>query len=315
MPKNMTPYNQFYDQTIRSGAAGVSVARSQIARYLITDVAAASTSNAMAAVNLGAQVQSVITGFTAPDYPRNVVIDGNVSGITGNVKVYGTDFEGAAINETIALNGTTDVAGALAFKTVTKVDLPVQVHTPAKQKATVEVTQGAQDAGSTVFTFVSAATGDAFDVSVAFLAGDDTPAEAATKLIAGLNANATFSAKWLAAAGSGANITIESKTFEAQDATINLTVKTAGASAITLGAIAVDTVAGVPYDKVSVGYGTKIGIPFLLTADEKVLVKLFDNSADSGTVTASATVLSANVLALNGTPNGAKDVELYILTP
>jgi hypothetical protein len=163
-----------------------------------------------------------------------------------------------------------------------------------------------------VFTFVSLQTGDAFDITVAFLVGDATAAAAATKLAAGLNANATFAAKWLAAAA-GANVTIESKAFAAQDNTINLTVKTAGDSDITLDSIAVNTVPGVAEDKVSVGIGKKFGIPYMLTADELVFIKLFDGTADTGTVTADVDEIEKNVIELHGTPNGAKAIDLYIV--
>lgn len=299
---------------IKTDAGNFAVDRSFIAHYNIpaADATAESDTAVMALTALGAKAASVLTGFTDPTVPRNVKIDGSAANMTGNVKVYGTNFGGDAINETIALNGTTAVAGSLAFASITKVDLPARTNTPAKQKATVAVTQGAQAAGSTVFTFISAATGDAFDITVTFLVEDDTTAKAATKLAAGLNANATFAAKWLAAAAT-ANVTIESKTYEAQDATINLTVKTAGDSAITLGSITVDTVSGVAEDKVSIGVGKKFGIPYLLTADELVIVKLFDNAADSGAVTPDDNELEKNVIALNGTPDGLKPIDLYIL--
>ena len=310
----MYPYNFKRGQTIQTDATGVAVDRSFLAHYNIpaADATAESDTAVMALTALGAEAASVLTGFTDPAVPRNVTIDGSAANMTGSVKVYGTNFAGDAINETIALSGVTAVAGDLAFKTVTKVDLPVQTNTPAKQKATVAVTQGAQAAGSTVFTFLSVQTGDAFDITVAFLVGDDTTAKAATKLAAGLNANATFAAKWLAAAAT-ANVTIESKAYAAQDDLINLTVKTAGTSAITLGSIAVNTVSGVAEDKVSVGVGKKFGIPYMLPADELVIVKLFNNSADTGTVTPDDNELEKNVIALNGTPDGKKPIDLYII--
>lgn len=310
----MYPYNHKRGQTIQTDAAGVSTDRAFLAHYNVPAASAAAESDTavLALTALGTAAATVTTGITSPAVPRNVKINGSAANMTGNVKVYGTNFAGDAINETIALDGTTAKPGNLAFASVTKVDLPVQTNPPAKQKATIAVTQGAQAAGSTVFTFVSVQTGDAFDITVAFLIGDDTTAEAATKLAAGLNADATFAAKWLAAA-STANVTIESKAYAAQDDSINLTVKTAGDSAITLGSIAVDTVAGVAEDKVSVGLGKKFGIPYLLTADELVIVKLFNLTADTGTVTADADELEKNVIALNGTPDGEKAIDLYII--
>ena len=115
------------------------------------------------------------------------------------------------------------------------------------------------------------------------------------------------------AASSEANITIEAKDYANQDDTINLTVKTAGDSNVTLGTITTNTVSGVAEDKISIGIGKKFGIPYMLPADELVIVKLFDNSADSGTVTPDADELEKNVIALNGTPDGLKPIDLYII--
>lgn len=64
---------------------------------------------------------------------------------------------------------------------------------------------------------------------------------------------------------------------------------------------------------VDVGWGKKIGIPYKLANAALVLVKLFNGSTDSGTVTASASSLAANALALNGTPDGTKDADLYVI--
>lgn len=64
---------------------------------------------------------------------------------------------------------------------------------------------------------------------------------------------------------------------------------------------------------VDVGWGKVFGIPYLLEADEQVLVKLFNKAADSGTVTPDALDIEKNVIALNGTPDGLKDIDLYIV--
>ena len=308
----MYPYNNKKGQLIQTDARGVSADHSFLAHYQVPNAAAESNIAVMALTALGASAATVLLGLTDPDAPRNIKAIASKAGITTKVTVNGLNFAGEVISEEITLNGLTVVAGDIAFKKITSVSLPARTNAPAKQKATVAVTQGAQATGTTVFTLTSAATGAAYDISIAFLAADDTTAEAATKLAAGLNADATFAAKWLAAS-SGANVTIESLTYEAQDATINLVVKTAGDSAITVGAITVNTVAGVAEDKVSVGVGKKFGIPYMLTADELVIIKLFDNSADSGTVTPDDDEIEKNVIALNGTPNGAKNIDLYII--
>jgi hypothetical protein len=313
---NMYPYNHKKGQKIQTDATGVSVDRAFLAHYHIAaeDAAAESDNAVLALTALGATASSVTTGFTNPAVPRNVKVDGSAVNITGNVKVYGTNFAGEVINETIALNGTTAVAGNLAFRTITTVDLPARTNTPAKQKATVAVTAGASAAGDSVLTFTAAALGDDSpkDITVTLTAEDNTTAEAAAKIAAALNADEDFAAHFVAAS-SDANVTIESKVYAAQDATINLIVKTAGTPNIAVDSIDVDTVSGVAEDKVSIGTGKKFGIPYLLTADELVILKLFDNSADSGTITADADELEKNVIALNGTPDGEKPIDLYIV--
>ncbi|MGD0002881.1 MAG: hypothetical protein ABSE06_01485 [Anaerolineaceae bacterium] len=91
--------------------------------------AAVSATAVHAAITLLATTQAIVTGFTNPDFPRNVTIKGTMAGasLTGNVKIYGLNMDGANITETIALNNNNEVLGNLAFKTVTRVDLPVRV--------------------------------------------------------------------------------------------------------------------------------------------------------------------------------------------
>jgi hypothetical protein len=70
-----------------------------------------------AAVTLTAGSQNISTAITASDYPRTTTIKGNAEGIAGDVMVYGTNIDDEEISETIALDGTTEVEGAVAFKT------------------------------------------------------------------------------------------------------------------------------------------------------------------------------------------------------
>lgn len=62
-----------------------------------------------------------------------------------------------------------------------------------------------------------------------------------------------------------------------------------------------------------IGFGTKFGIPYLLESAELVILKFFNKAADTGTVTADASELEKNVFAINGTPDGAKDIDLYLI--
>ncbi len=296
---------------IKTDAGNFAVDRSFLAHYHLTPAAA--DADGIAAFTLGAGAQTITSGFNAIPEPRNVTITPSAAAVTGTtVKVYGVDFAGDAIDESFTTNGTSAKVGAKAFAAVTKVDLPIQSSTPAKQKATISVTAAAAAAGTSVYTFTSAATGTAYDISCAYLSTDDTETKAATKLKAALNADTKFKAKWLAA-GTGADITIESLTYAGQDSTINLVLKTAGDSNVTLGSITANTVTGVAEDVVNVGWGKVIGIPYKLAADELVIANLFDNADDNGTVANSATDLCSNTFALAGTPDGAKPLDLYII--
>lgn len=300
--------------TIKTDAGNLSVDRSFLAHYSIAaaDAAAESDDGVLAATDLNAAAQSITTGLTSPAVPRNIKVDGNASGINNVVKIYGTNFAGEAITEEITPNGMTAVAGALAFASVTKVDLPIEDHTAAKQKTTSAVS-AATGAGTAVLTVAAAIIGEAgVDVSVVLAAGDVvSTTTAATAIKNALNANAAFAAHFVATSSTN-SVIMEAKVAAPQDATVDLTVKSAGDTGLVIGAITVDTTAGVR-DRISVGWGKKFGIPYMLTAAEQVVVKLFNNAADTGTVTADADELEKNVIALNGTPDGLKPIDLYII--
>lgn len=68
----------------------------------------------------------VTTGITNPDVARLLTIKGNALNEAGDVVIVGTNINGEAITETIALNGTSEVAGILAFASVTKITLPAR---------------------------------------------------------------------------------------------------------------------------------------------------------------------------------------------
>lgn len=66
-------------------------------------------------------------------------------------------------------------------------------------------------------------------------------------------------------------------------------------------------------ETVDVGWGSKFALPYKIATAGLVLVKLFDGSTDTGTVTANATDLAKNVYDPNGTPDGLKALDFYIL--
>lgn len=314
----MYPYNHKRGQRIRSDIPGVALDRSFLAHYHIDaeDAVAGSSDGVHAAMNLGAAVQAITTGITNPAVPRNIRIDGNVSGITGKVKITGTDFAGTVITEEIQADGTTAKDGALAFKTVTKIDLPVQNHTPAAQTETIQVTAGASGAGDISVAVTAAALGDDSPVSVTvtLTAEDNTAAEVAAKIMAALNDDAKISAAFTATVtgDDSDTITLTAKAPAANDTTLAMAL-TAGTTGVTVGSSTAGTT-GVPYDQISVGWGDKFGLPYKLYADELVILKLFNKAKESteGTVTADATNLAKNVYDPHDTSLGV-DIDLYII--
>lgn len=81
-----------------------------------------------AAYTLGSGAVDVTTSITNPDFPRNASIKGNAGGIAGNVIITGTDINDAAATDTIALNGSSEVAGDVAFKTITNINFPAKTN-------------------------------------------------------------------------------------------------------------------------------------------------------------------------------------------
>ncbi len=314
----MYPYNHKMGQRIQTDAPGVAVDRAFLAHYHIDaeDAPAASSDGVLAATNLGEAVQSITTGITSPAVPRNIRVDGNVSGINGKVKIYGTNFAGDAITEEIQANGTTAVDGNLAFKTVTMIDLPIQNHTPAAQTETIKVTAGCSIAGDISVAVTAAALGDdsPASVTVTLTTDDNTAAEVAAKIVDALNIDDTISAAFTASVtGEDSDtVTLTANAPAANDDTLAIAV-TAGSTGVTVGSSTNGTT-GVPYDVVSIGWGDKFGIPYKLYADELVILKLVNKAKEvsEGTVTADATDLAKNVYDPTDATLGV-DIDLYII--
>jgi hypothetical protein len=126
----MNGYNPLMGQKLKTDVPSVAVDRAFLAHFQVAAAAAtvASNVNVHAAITLGAAAQDIIADITNPSVPRNIIVKGNAAGNAGNVVITGTNYAGAVITETIALNEATAVAGAKAFKTVTKITVPIQTH-------------------------------------------------------------------------------------------------------------------------------------------------------------------------------------------
>jgi hypothetical protein len=278
------------------------------------DAATSGTIGILAFTSLGAAAQEILSAINNPAVPRNVQIDGNVSGIDGVVTVHGTNYADAEIEEEITANGTSTVAGAKAFKSITKIDLPIQDHSRVAQVETATAAGTVTTAGNALVTVTSALfeSDETIDVLVEL---DDDANAIALAVRTALAANEVVSAHFTVS-GSDAAIILTAKVAAANDATLNIAIDDGageGASeGVTTAATSANTTAGVDYDKISVGWGDKFGLPFILTHD--TLVKAYlDNSADSASVTINADELEKNVIDMSGSPDGAKDIDAYFI--
>lgn len=311
-------YKKDYGQEITTDVDEFGVPRAFLAHIHIpaATAVAASSDGVHAAMNLSATTQAITTGTTNPAWPRNIRVDGNVSGIDGMVKITGTNFADEVITEDITSSGTNAVDGNLAFKTVTQIDLPIQDHTPAKQSETIQVTHGCSTAGDlpVVVTATTLLGADSpVTVTVPVTTDMNDAAEVAAAVVAALNEDEDVGAVFVATVtGVGEDtITLTAKDYAANDTTLEIAF-TVGSTGVTVGSSTNGTT-GIPVDTLSVGWGDKFGLPYLLYADELVFVKLFNKAVDTGTVTADAADLEKNVFDPNGAPDGLKDIDLYII--
>ncbi|MFX4263119.1 hypothetical protein ACOBQJ_13105 [Pelotomaculum propionicicum] len=298
---------------IKTDAPGIVLDRAFLANLMVAaaDAVAASAAGVLALTNLGAAAQDVSAGITHPAVPRALSIVGNVSGITGNVVLTGTNYGGETITETLALNGTTTVNGAKAFKTITNVNLPAQTHTPAAQTETIEVTHKADAAGTITMTITAAALGDPVPVAVE-VEQDDAVGAVAALIAEALNDNEDVAAAFTASANA-AVVTLTAFKPLANDGTLAFGFVDTDTTGVTCGASTNGTT-GVPYDKVSVGWNDILGLPYRLS--HNTVLAAYLNNVKEGTapsVAISATALESNTIDLNSALDGhAVDVYLIV---
>lgn len=316
----MASYKHDFGQTITTDAEGVGVDRAFLAHYHVAaaDATAESDTAVMGLTVLGTAAASITAGLTNPAVPRNIKVDASTN-ITTKVKVHGTNFAGEVISEELELTGTTAKAGSLAFKTITKVDLPARTNVPAKQTETIQVTAGCSTSGDiavavTATTLLGAKSGASVTVTLSST-DHDSAAEVVAAVVDALNEDADISAVFTASiTGDDADtILLTTNEYAANDTSLAIAF-TAGDTGVTVGSSTNGT-SGVAEDKVSVGLGKKFGLPYKLYTDELVILKLFNKAVENteGAVTADASNLEKNVYAPNGTPDGTKDIDLYII--
>jgi hypothetical protein len=81
-----------------------------------------------AAYTLGATGVNVTTSITNPDVPRIASIKGNAGGITGAVVLTGTNIDDTVITDSIDSDGSSEVFGIKAFKSITNIAFPMKTN-------------------------------------------------------------------------------------------------------------------------------------------------------------------------------------------
>lgn len=293
--------------------AGTKIDRAYLAHLEVpaAKAPAASSDGVLPATNLGAETQEITAGITNPAVPRNIRIVGNVDGITGKVKITGTNFAGKVITEEIQANGTTAKDGNLAFKTVTKIELPVQNHTPAAQTETIEVTKAPENDGNITVTVTAAALGSPVSVTVTLNTTDhDDVTKTAAAIVTELNDDDDIKAAFTASNEAGV-ITLTANEPAANDDTLAIAV-TAGETGMTVGDSTNGT-PGVPYDKISVGWGDKLGLPYFLTHNTVLAAYLGGTKeTNAPSVSVDADDLENNTIDLYSDLNGTA-VDIYFV--
>lgn len=94
-------------------------------------VAVASATAVHAAITGGLAALEVTADITNPDFPRSLTITpgGTTADVAAcSIVIEGTDYDGNVIQESFAFaaNATAATVGAKAFKTVTKISIPIQ---------------------------------------------------------------------------------------------------------------------------------------------------------------------------------------------
>lgn len=313
----MYPYNHKMGQRIQTNANGVAVDRGFIAHISISaeDAVTKSDNGILSLSNLEAEAQEITEGLNNPAVPRNIRIKGNVADINKAVKITGLNYGGTEITEEVTAAGTTAKEGVAAFKAITKIELPEQIHTPVAQVETATAAGKVTTAGNALVTVTSKLYGEAIAVDVPVELNDEAN-EIAAAIRATLEANETIT-EHFDVSGKNAAVVLTAKVPAANDDTLNIAIANGtgdGASVgVTAAATSTTTTAGVPYDQISVGWGDMLGLPFLL-AHNTVFATYHDNKAESTApeVTTDAAKLEGNTVKLNTALNG-KDVDIYLI--
>lgn len=306
-------------QKIQTDVDGLAIDRGFVAHFQVSaaKALAASAAGVLPLTNLGAQAQTITSGITGPVVPRGLSIVSNKGNAAGNVVVTGKNYADETITETLALNGTSTRNGDKAFKTVASIALPAQINTPVAQVETATAAGTVSTGGFGVVTVTAAVLGEdsPLDINFDVELGDDANAIAAA--IRGALEDEELITDYFEVSGEDAAVILTRLNPAANDGTLNIAIDNGvgegACEGITPASTSANTVAGVDFDKVSVGWNNKLGLPYKL-AHNTVLAACLNNARETTapTVAVSATAFESNTVTLHSSLAG-QIVDVYLI--
>ncbi len=308
----MEPLDRNFGFRINTSVKGIALKRSFLAHFSVDgdNAPAASANGVLAMTSLNEEAQEISDGITNPAVPRSLSIVGSELNMAGNVVITGKNYAGEEITETIALNAKTTVNGSLAFKEITQIDLPAETNTPQEQTKTIEVTAACSADGDLTATIASVLfEGGEAEVVIAVTDTMTTATLVAAAVVEALNDDETFS-EYFTASNDGATITITANEPDSDDDTLDIEFAV-GETGVTFGASA-DGDAGI-LDKVSIGWGDKLGLPYK-SSHNTVMAAYLNNVKESTapTVSVDDDEIDKNTILLNSALNGTV-VDVYLI--
>lgn len=323
----MYPYNFKKGQTIQTNADGVSVDHSFLAHYNIpaADAVAADTDGIHAARTCPAINVSATCVVEAASAGTDILTVTAPASLGENANVLSILLTTAADDNLAVTKNTPDTDGiiniALANTTAAK-------NTATLIQAAIRALTSVNDVSVAAFTCAAGgnwntaaiATGESEGVD--FTGGITAEIDVLITNITNpaVPRNITATSGGTAGDIGAVQVIITGTNFNDEEITETLPIFTANSATTVEGSFAFKTVNSISIPAhdglgatTKIGWGNKFGIPYVLEADELVIVKLFNKSADTGTVTVDDDELEKNVIALNGTPDGLKDIDLYII--
>jgi hypothetical protein len=111
--------------------------------------------------------------------------------------------------------------------------------------------------------------------------------------------------------GTGANIILTAREFAPNDATLNIAI-TGDVAGVNTVANSANTTVGVGIDKISIGWGAKLGLPYKLPHNTVLHAHLNNVRESTITVVTSATAIENNTITLGSSLNGT-NVNIYLV--